>query len=162
MLAQTLLILVFGPVNGFSIIYAGKLGIGMDKYGLYIAITYACSFTLSYFLGMLADRYNPLRTGGVCLGLYATLMISSWFLLRNSATFGPVLILHSGAVCPVCFCNRHCRIRCKYAADSCHRETAGSAQQQLPLSLPDRRSAGTERSRGSVVAFARLCALRRR
>ena len=94
MLAQTLLILVFGPVNGFSIIYAGKLGIGMDKYGLYIAITYACSFTLSYFLGMLADRYNPLRTGGVCLGLYATLMISSWFLLRNSATFGPVLILH--------------------------------------------------------------------
>mgnify|MGYP000009249577 FL=1 len=67
MLAQTLLILVFGPVNGFSIIYAGKLGIGMDKYGLYIAITYACSFTLSYFLGMLADRYNPLRTGVVCL-----------------------------------------------------------------------------------------------
>lgn len=94
MLAQTLLILVFGPVNGFSIIYAGKLGIGMDKYGLYIAVTYACSFALSYFLGMLADRYNPLRTGGVCLSLYAALMISSWFLLCNPVAFGPVLILH--------------------------------------------------------------------
>ena len=43
---------------------------------------------------MLADRYNPLRTGGVCLSLYAALMISSWFLLCNPATFGPILILH--------------------------------------------------------------------
>ena len=94
MLAQTLLILVFGPVNGFSIIYAGKLGIGMDQYGIYIAITYACSFALSYFLGILADRYNPLRTGGVCLCLYATLMIFSWFLLETPSMFGPILVLH--------------------------------------------------------------------
>ena len=39
MLAQTLLTLSFSPVNSFSILYAGKLGIGMERYGLYIAVT---------------------------------------------------------------------------------------------------------------------------
>ena len=47
MLAQTLLTLSFSPVNSFSILYAGKLGIGMERYGLYIAVTYACSLFLS-------------------------------------------------------------------------------------------------------------------
>lgn len=94
MLAQTLLTLSFSPVNSFSILYAGKLGIGMERYGLYIAVTYACSFFLSYFLGILADRFNPLRTGMSCLGLYAALMILGWVLLGNPAAFGPILILH--------------------------------------------------------------------
>ncbi len=94
MIVQTLLFFVFGPFNSFSIIYARKLGIGMDRYGIYIAATYIVSFVLSYFLGMLADKFNPLRTGGVCLAVYAVLMLCGWGVLSNPAAFGAILILH--------------------------------------------------------------------
>lgn len=49
------------PFNAYTIFYAKSIGVDMDAVGKYLAITYLISLCLSYFLGMLADRFHPIR-----------------------------------------------------------------------------------------------------
>lgn len=62
--------LAAAPFNIFSIFYAKSLNMDMHEYGLLITLTYAVSLVMSYFLGMLADRFHPLRTSLVAQILY--------------------------------------------------------------------------------------------
>lgn len=68
--------LVFLPVNTFAIPYARSLGIGMDVYGRFLALTFLISLGLSFFLGWLADRFHPLRMAMFTLAGYA--LVSAW------------------------------------------------------------------------------------
>lgn len=86
--------LAFAPVNLFSLQYAQKLGLGMERYGNYLVITYCFSLGISFTLGSLSDRFHPLRTGLAALLLYAVLMFASFVLMANVACFGILLILH--------------------------------------------------------------------
>lgn len=86
--------LCFLPINSYSIQYSKHLGIATETYGKYLFITYLCSLILSYFLGMLADRFHPLRTGIAALSIYAVLMATGWFLLADPEWFELIFILH--------------------------------------------------------------------
>jgi len=93
-LAMALAILSFGPVNSFSVFYARSIGVGMDDYGRYLAITYLVSLVISYTLGSLADRFHPLRMAiGAMVG-YALVALYGWIFARSQGTFAVLFILH--------------------------------------------------------------------
>lgn len=94
MAASAVASLAFTPVNFFSIQYAQKLNLGMDRYGIYLVITYCCSLVISFTLGILSDRFHPLRTGLAALILYAVLMFASFALMADAVYFGVLFILH--------------------------------------------------------------------
>ncbi len=82
------------PFNMFAILYAKDLNVDMDMYGKVSAITYACSFALSFFLGALADRFHPLRTTIVSLVLYLSSMIAGWFCVTGQTSYLVILFVH--------------------------------------------------------------------
>lgn len=90
----TLAMLASGPVNSFSIFYVQSLGMSLDVYGKYVALTYVISLALSYSLGALADRFHPLRTGIIATALYAAAMIWAGFCAKTVETFAVALVLH--------------------------------------------------------------------
>lgn len=64
------------PVNTFAIPYARSLGVNMEVYGEFLALTYLISLSLSFFLGWLADVFHPLRMAIVMLVGYIT--VTAW------------------------------------------------------------------------------------
>lgn len=86
--------LTFAPVNSFSMFYAQSLHVPMDHYGKYLAITYLISLFAAYFLGVLADRFHPLRTGLLAIGLYGTAALISWLTVSEEMTFAIAFIGH--------------------------------------------------------------------
>ena len=86
--------LAAAPFNMFSIFYAKSLNMDMHRYGLLITLTYAVSLVMSYFLGMLADRFHPLRTSLVAQVLYLGTMLIGWFTVTGDASFGVLLVIH--------------------------------------------------------------------
>ncbi|MEI6491373.1 MAG: MFS transporter [Verrucomicrobiota bacterium] len=93
-LAMTLGILAGGPINTYSIFYAKSLGMSVDAYGKLLVITYAISFTLSFILGWLADKFHPLRVGFAAILIYAAVMIWGGFVADSIPTFSFVFIAH--------------------------------------------------------------------
>ena len=85
----------FAPVNSFSIFYAKQLGINMEIYGQFTAVSYAVSLVLAYILGILADKFHPIRMGIACLALYAAIAIWGAFSITNLTTFGIAYIGHT-------------------------------------------------------------------
>lgn len=94
MLAFVFSVLASLPINAYTIFYAKSLGISMNKLGDYYAITYFVSLGLTFFLGMLADKFHPLRVGIISIGSYLILMCASYFLIDNINLFGLLFILH--------------------------------------------------------------------
>ncbi|AHF93841.1 MFS transporter [Opitutaceae bacterium TAV5] len=64
------------PVNTFAIPYARSLGVNMEVYGKFLALTYLISLSLSFFLGWLADVFHPLRMAIVMLVGY--IAVTAW------------------------------------------------------------------------------------
>jgi len=86
--------LAFVPFNLFYVFYSRTLNISMDTLGKYLACTFIFSLLLSWFIGVLADRYHPLR---ICLGTLALYTIScglSWLLVTGPVSFGISLVIH--------------------------------------------------------------------
>ena len=81
------------PFNIFSIFYAQSLKMDMHEYGLLITLTYAVSLVMSYFLGMLADRFHPLRTSLAAQVLYLVTMLAGWFTVTGDTSFGVLLVI---------------------------------------------------------------------
>lgn len=94
MVATALAGLAFAPINFFSIQYAQRLGIGMDRYGFYLVVTYTISLALSFLLGYVADWFHPLRCGIASLVCYTILMFVGWGFMADGQYFGTVFILH--------------------------------------------------------------------
>ena len=86
--------LAFMPINGFSIQYSKALGIPTDDYGKYVVFSYCISLFLSYFLGVLSDKFHPLRTGIASQLVYAVLMFAGFFIMINPKAFSYIFILH--------------------------------------------------------------------
>lgn len=68
--------LAFFPVNVFAIPYARSLGLSMETYGEFLALTYLISLGLSYFIGWLVDAFHPLRIAMAALAGYA--LVALW------------------------------------------------------------------------------------
>jgi MFS family permease len=93
-LAMTLGQIAGGPVNTFSIFYAQSLGMSMERYGKLLVATFIISFSLSFVLGWLADKFHPVRVGLVTLVLYAATMAWGAWGATSETTFTVVFILH--------------------------------------------------------------------
>ncbi len=93
--ANTLAMLAFGPVNTFSIFYAKSVGMDMDRYGKCLALSFAISLMLSFFLGWLADKFHPVRLGLVSIAGY--MLLSAWasFFSNTPDTFAFALVAHT-------------------------------------------------------------------
>ena len=81
-------------VNLFNLYFARSLEMSMDIYGKYLAATFLISFTLSYFLGALADRFHPLRLGLLAMGLYAVVTFTAQLFIAGPRSFGIALIAY--------------------------------------------------------------------
>ncbi len=89
--------LCFLPINTFSLPYAKSLGISMESYGRYLAITYTVSLCLAYFIGWLADKFHPLRVSLVALGIYVFTSFVGLWLARDAQSFGVFFVIHGVA-----------------------------------------------------------------
>ncbi|MEZ0217694.1 MAG: MFS transporter [Rariglobus sp.] len=83
-----------GPVNSFSVLYAKSIGMDMTAYGKLLVATYVASFTLSFGIGWLADRFHPLRVGMVALALYAGVMVWGGIAATDTTRFAVAFIAH--------------------------------------------------------------------
>jgi len=84
----------FGPINLFYVFYAKDIHVSLPLLGKYVALTYLISLALSYPLGMLADRFHPLRVSLVVLLLYVLVTLSGGLLIRDAATFAIAWVAH--------------------------------------------------------------------
>lgn len=82
------------PINAFAIPYANSLGIDMTRYGHSVALTYAISLGLAYFLGWLADLFHPLRLAMATLVLYALVAFWGGLYAATEKTFLVAYVLH--------------------------------------------------------------------
>ena len=86
--------IAFIGVNHFSVYYARSLSMSGDQYGKCLALTYAFSLLLSYPLGMLADRFHPLRVATVTLALYAFAVLGGAIFAISPASFAFFFVTH--------------------------------------------------------------------
>jgi len=86
--------IAFIGVNHFSVYFAKSLAMDMGFYGKCLALTYGCSLVLSYPLGMLADKFHPLRTSLVVISLYALVTAAGAIFSTNPETFAVFFVLH--------------------------------------------------------------------
>jgi len=93
-LAFTVATLCFLPINLFSVPFAESLGIDMQGFGNYAALTYVISLCLAYSLGSLADRFHPLRVSIIALGLYAIVTLWGSIYATTPLRYGIALVAH--------------------------------------------------------------------
>jgi MFS family permease len=93
--ALTLSCFISVPYNMYSILYAKELQVDMDIYGKICATIYLCSFILSFPLGILADKFHPLRVSVFGALLYLFSMLAGFFMVKDATTFMVVLALHT-------------------------------------------------------------------
>jgi MFS family permease len=86
--------LAFAPLNTFSIPYAKSLGVDMDHFGKYVALTFGISLTLAYFLGWLCDAFHPLRMTIATLAGYGFVMTWGFFHPPTTETFMVYWVAH--------------------------------------------------------------------
>lgn len=86
--------LAFVPVNLYCIFFAKSIGMPMSTYGRIWAGTYLGSLLLSYPMGLLADRWHPLRLGAAILVVYAAIAVWGGFAAGTPAWFGAALAAH--------------------------------------------------------------------
>jgi len=91
--ATTVATLVFVPFNTFAVFYAKSVGVSMDAFGKYLALTFAVSFVLSYPLGWLADRFHPLRVGIATMALYAGVALWAGLAASDARSFLVAFVL---------------------------------------------------------------------
>lgn len=83
------------PVNMFSIFHARSVGMSDDLYGKCLALSYTVSLLIAYPLGILADRFHPLRLGLLSTGLYAVVMLAGFLLPNTGGAFFTIFLLHT-------------------------------------------------------------------
>ena len=92
--ASLFCITAIAPFNIYSVFYAKSLGMSLDVYFKYLAITYGISLALSYPLGALVDRYHPLRVSLIVAVLYGIIMVCGILYVKNTFSFAVILIAH--------------------------------------------------------------------
>lgn len=87
--------IAFAPFNSFGIFFARQAGLELEEYGRYLSASFVVSFVLAYFLGALADRFHPLRTGIACIGLYALVAFAGGLFVEDATTFAIAFVGHT-------------------------------------------------------------------
>ncbi len=85
---------VFMPLGLYLVFFAKALEISMDTYGKYIAISFAISFCLTYFLGMLVDKFHPFRCCIATIFLYMISSFACWRFVEPGWKFAAAVIAY--------------------------------------------------------------------
>lgn len=83
----------WNPVNFYGVLFSTEF-ITPNHYGNLLTLTFAVSFALAYPLGMLADRFHPLRLGIVALALYASATLWGGLCATTPLKFDIAFVLH--------------------------------------------------------------------
>ncbi len=94
-LAYTVGMVIFMPFNTYSVFFREQLNISLENFGLFTAASFGISIAISYPLGMLADRFHPLRCGIVITSVYAASSLASGIWVQGEAGFAAALIAHT-------------------------------------------------------------------
>lgn len=94
-IATTLGMIALQPVNTFSIFHARSVGMSDDAYGKCIALSYVISLVLTYPLGILADRFHPLRLGLAAMVLYGVVTFVGFLAPATAGAFSVTFLLHT-------------------------------------------------------------------
>jgi MFS family permease len=81
------------PVNMYSVLFSTEF-ITPTHYGNLLTLTFAASFVMAYPLGILADRFHPLRLGIVALALYALATLWGGLYATTPLKFDIAFVLH--------------------------------------------------------------------
>jgi hypothetical protein len=84
----------FIPINLFTIFYTKSINMNLQFSGDCIALTYFFSLILAYPLGVLVDRFHPLRIGIIVQVLYAVSTLLGGLFIRDPLTFAIALVAH--------------------------------------------------------------------
>ncbi len=85
----------FQPINAFNVFYAKSLGMSMETYGQYVAVSYGVSLVLAYFIGALADRFHPLRLGIGAMAVYVVVAAGGAVWGTDARGFGLAFLAHN-------------------------------------------------------------------
>jgi MFS family permease len=86
--------ITFLPVNAFSIFAAKSYGLSIEAYGRWMAGAFVVSLLTAYPMGILADRFHPLKVGAGILGFYVVAMLLAWTLVHDGTSYGIAFALH--------------------------------------------------------------------
>jgi MFS family permease len=84
----------FAPVNTFCLFHARSVGLSMEVYGKFLAYSLVVSLLLSYPLGILADRFHPLRVAIGAMSFYFVVCVWASFSTVRAESFAVAFILH--------------------------------------------------------------------
>ncbi|MGE4564248.1 MAG: MFS transporter [Victivallaceae bacterium] len=93
-IAQTCCMQSMLPINIFAIFYAKSLNLNMDLFGKISAATFLVAVLSSFFLGLLSDKFHPVRTGMVAMALMLSVQLSACFLIHDVRSFLIVYFIH--------------------------------------------------------------------
>jgi len=86
--------MTFLPVNTFGIPFANSLGVSEDLYGKSLALTFAISLAIAYFLGWLCDVFHPLRLSIASLVAYFLVTVYGSIYASTPNAFLIAWVLH--------------------------------------------------------------------
>jgi MFS family permease len=92
--AFTLIGLTFLPVGAYSTFYAVSMNLDMTTYGRILATNHFCGFLLAFPIGMLADRFHPLRVSIIAMSLYAVTALLGALFIRSTWSFEVAVFGH--------------------------------------------------------------------
>jgi len=92
--AMALSIISFTPINLFGLFFAKSIEMDMSIYGKCLALTYLVSLFLSYPLGVLVDRFHPLRVGLVAQAVYLAVTLLGGLYAVDSQSFAIAFVAH--------------------------------------------------------------------
>lgn len=84
----------FLPINLYNLFFAKSLGMDLGEYGKVLALTYGVSLVVSYPVGVLADRFHPLRVSLFVLALYSAVVLWGGFFATSPRNFAIAAAAH--------------------------------------------------------------------
>jgi MFS family permease len=87
--------LAFVPLNIYALFYAKSLHMDIGVYGKCTALSLLFSLVLAYPLGILADRFHPLRVGMALQCVYIVVTFADGLLVRDARTFAVGIVAQS-------------------------------------------------------------------
>ncbi|MGE4565681.1 MAG: MFS transporter [Victivallaceae bacterium] len=86
------------PINVYVIFFVKKLNMSFADFGKLTALIFMVAFVMSFFLGMLADKYHPLRMGIVSMAILSVILLVGGFLIKDIRSFSIVFFVQQIAI----------------------------------------------------------------
>jgi MFS family permease len=83
----------WNPANFYSVLFSSTL-VTPEHYANLVSLTFIVSFMLAYPLGILADRFHPIRVSMVALAFYCLATFWGGFCDRTALNFDITFVLH--------------------------------------------------------------------